>query len=297
MTKRILSVGECMVEVAPAAHDGLFQMAFAGDTLNTAWYLHRLQPSWQINYMTGVGRDSVSENMLGFFEKSGLGISKIVRSDSRTVGLYMIELADGERSFSYWRSVSAARLLAENPDVLKAAFEDQEMIYFSAITLGILDGDGLENLLAALKIARASGAQIVFDPNLRPKLWPSIDAMCAAVTKAAETSDVVLPSHDDEATFFGDADPQATRDRYLKAGASTVVVKNGGGEILFSHVGSSGSVSPEPVGKIVDTTAAGDSFNAGFLAAFECAKIEDAIKAGCTLAGKVIGGRGALVDV
>ncbi len=297
MTKRVISVGECMVEMAPSSHDGLFQMAFAGDTLNTAWYLKRLQPAWSIDYLTGVGVDQASDNMTEFLTGAGLGTDHISVQQDRTVGLYLIELADGERSFSYWRSASAARLLAVDKSLLDRAFDAQDMVYFSAITIAILEGNGLETFLASLKQARAAGATIVFDPNLRPKLWPSIDAMCEAVTKAAQASDVILPSHDDEATFFGDADPQATLARYLNAGASTVVVKNGGGEILYSDDGNTGQVIPAQITEIVDTTAAGDSFNAGFLAQFGDSDIETAIHAGCTLAGKVICGRGALVEV
>jgi 2-dehydro-3-deoxygluconokinase len=115
--------------------------------------------------------------------------------------------------------------------------------------------------------------------------------------RAATVSDVILPSHDDEAMFFGDANPDATLQRYLSAGATTVVVKNGGGDIVYSDAGHAGSLTPAMVEKIVDTTAAGDSFNAGFLAEFGSSDIEGAIQAGCARAGKVIGGRGALVDV
>ena len=297
MKKRLISVGECMIEVAPAAQDGLFQMAFAGDTLNTAWYLKRLKADWDIDYLTAIGRDRASENLKDFLKDAGLGVDHVQTDEARTVGLYMIELSEGERSFSYWRSVSAARLLAKDQVILDAAFLSQDVVYFSAITLAILEGEGLNNFLSALGRARADGAQIVFDPNLRPALWPSVEAMCDAVMRAARTSDMVLPSHDDEATFFGDKNPAATLDRYLSAGATAVVVKNGGGEILYSDAGRKGVVHPEPIHEVVDTTAAGDSFNAGFLAQYADDDIETAIKAGCILAGKVICGRGALVEI
>jgi 2-dehydro-3-deoxygluconokinase len=284
-----------MVEMAPAREPGQFLMSFAGDTLNTAWYLHRAKPGWSVDYLTAIGNDSASDNMVAFLVKEGLGTSDLIRVPDRTVGLYMIELSHGERSFSYWRSQSAARLLAADASLLEARFKDRDMIYFSGITLAILEGEGRQNLLTELAVAKSNGAQIIFDPNLRPKLWSDLGTMCDAVMAAAAISDVVLPSHDDEATFFGDVNTKATVERYLGAGVSTVIGKNGGGEILYSQAGISGIVHPEPISDIVDSTAAGDSFNAGFLAGLDDGDIEQAIKVGCDLAGRVIRGRGALV--
>ena len=294
---RILSIGECMVEMAPASQSDQFKMSFAGDTLNTAWYLNRAQPNWTVDYLTAIGTDSASQNMVSFLKAAGLGADDLIQVPDRTIGLYMIELADGERSFSYWRSQSAARLLAADPSALDARIKNRDMIYFSGITLAILEGQGRGNLMSALGKARATGTTIVFDPNLRPKLWDSLDVMCDEVMQAATVSDIVLPSHDDEATFFGDKDPRATVDRYLSQGAKTVVGKNGEGEILYTHQGKTGVVHPNKITAIVDTTAAGDSFNAGFLAHLPDGNIEAAILAGCDLAGKVICGRGALVPV
>ena len=292
-----LSVGECMVEMSPTDQADHFKMAFAGDTLNTAWYLKRARPSWNIDYLTGIGSDTASQNMVTFLDNAGLGTGALVEVPDRTVGLYMIELNDGERSFSYWRSQSAARLLAQDQTTLEDRFKSRDVIYFSGITLAILEGDGRKNLFAALDTARRAGAHIVFDPNLRPKLWSDTTTMCDAVMAAARLSDVVLPSHDDEVTFFGDADPQATVERYKDAGGGTVIGKNGGGEIRYWFKGSAGVVKPEVIDKVVDSTAAGDSFNAGFLAEFPNGDVEAAIRAGCTMAGKVIQGRGALVAV
>ncbi|WGH77230.1 sugar kinase [Jannaschia ovalis] len=295
---RILSIGECMVELAPAGPDGLFRRGFAGDTMNTAWYLARLRPDWAVGYLSAVGQDTISDAMLAFMAQAGIATEHVARRADRTVGLYLIELRDGERSFAYWRDRSAARRLAEDADALDRAFAGTDLIYLSGITLAVLKGDGRARLLDRLAAARAGGARIAFDPNLRPRLWPGTAAMCAAVTEAAGLADIVLPSHDDEATHFGDVDPAATRDRYAALGAGTVVVKDGPGDILAVSDGMRAGLRPDPVARVVDTTAAGDSFNAGFLAAHLAGEsLDAALRAGAALSARVIGGRGALVEI
>ena len=290
-----LSIGECMVEFAPAG-DGRFAMSFAGDTFNTAWYLSRiLGPGHSIAYASAIGTDAISDAMLAFMDDAGLDTTPIQRDPSRTVGLYLIQLTKGERSFSYWRSDSAARHLAQDPDRLRASLAGRDVIYFSGITLAILPEADRAGFLDALAVA--AGAEIVFDPNLRPRLWPDTVTMCDWVERAAAIADTVLPSFEDEAVHFGDASPAATADRYGRA-SRTVIVKNGAGSILVRHDGGTSEVAVDAVKDIVDTTAAGDSFNAGYLAARAAgASPDDAAAEGARLAAKVVQGRGALVAV
>ncbi|WP_299819241.1 sugar kinase [uncultured Jannaschia sp.] len=295
---RIVSVGECMAELAPLDAPGTYRLGYAGDTFNTAWYLARLRPEWQVDYVTALGADAMSDKLLTFLRDSRIGAEHVVRDPERTVGLYLISLKDGERSFSYWRGQSAARRLAEDPSRLDAAFARADLVYLSGITLAILEGEGRAHLMEALRRVRGAGTTVVFDPNLRPGLWPGTDAMCEAVTEAAALCDIALPSHDDEARYFGDSDPEATRDRYLGQGAGTVVVKNGGGPVLHADGGKTGRVTPEALPRVVDSTAAGDSFNAAYLSARLGGQDEAAaIAAGCALAARVISERGALVDL
>jgi 2-dehydro-3-deoxygluconokinase len=293
---RFVSIGEAMVEMAPTDTAGHYKMGFAGDTLNTAWYARRALPqNWQVDYLTALGRDGVSDNMVGFLQEAGIGTTHIARLSDRTVGLYLIELKEGERSFAYWRGQSAARLLADDPAQLASGLQGAGLVYLSGISLAVLEGQGRKNMFAALSAARANGAVVVLDPNLRPRLWPDTDTMCQVVMEAAGLSDVVLPSHEDEATFFGDADLKASADRYAQQGAGLVVVKNGGDEMLTLVDGDYQTHAPETVIRIVDTTAAGDSFNAGFLAAWlSGTDMPGSVRAGARQAAHVIGQRGAL---
>jgi 2-dehydro-3-deoxygluconokinase len=295
---RVVSIGECMVEMGPAADPGLFRMGFAGDTFNTAWYLRRRLPSdWQVDYLSAVGTDGISATMAKFMEDAGIGTTHLARLPDATVGLYLIELKNGERSFAYWRGQSAARRLAEDDARLRSALAGASLAYLSGITLAILPPPDRARLLAALADHRAQGGRVAFDPNLRPRLWPSPAAMTAAVTEAARLADIALPSFDDEASAFGDADPDATARRYAGLGAGEVIVKNGAGRMVALVAGARSAHDPVPAPEVIDTTAAGDSFNAGYLAArLTGAPVAKALAAGSTLAARVVGGRGALVE-
>lgn len=298
MTDTFLSIGECMVELSPQ-ESGLFGLGFAGDTFNTAFYARACLPAaWTVGYLTDVGQDGVSDRMLAFMTAQGIDTSRIRRQADRTVGLYLIELRGGERSFRYWRDRSAARLLADVEARLDAALAGVRLAYLSGITLAILDAQGRARLIDALGRARAAGTIVAFDPNLRPRLWADPDTMRAEVTAGAAQADIVLPSFDDEAQHFGDATPEATAARYAARGAGTVVVKDGPKDVLCHSGGMELRYRPAPVADVVDTTAAGDSFNAGFLARWLAgARATEAMAAGAAVAAQVIRARGALVSV
>lgn len=295
---RIVSIGECMVEFAPSGADGAFRMGFAGDTMNTAWYLRRrLTRSVTVDFLTAVGTDGMSDHMIGFLERAGIGVAHIARRSDRTVGLYVIQLEHGERSFSYWRGESAARTLACADADLSRALRGATMAYFSGITLAILPAPDRNRLLDRLRDFRAAGGTVAFDPNLRPRLWDTTRDMTDAVTYAAAVCDIVLPSFEDEAAWFGDTAPTDTARRYAASGAGLVVVKNGPGTILACDNGTMTRHDPTPVADIVDTTAAGDSFNAGLLAGrIEGLPLAAAIRAAADLAARVVQSRGALIS-
>lgn len=293
---RFVSVGECMVEMSESG-DGLYRLGYAGDTLNTAWYARaRLPKDWQVDYVTAVGDDLYSDEMLAFFAANGLGTGRIQRLAGKRPGLYLIHQKDGDRHFTYWRGQSAAKQIADDAEALNAALAGADVAYFSGISLAILAARSRGRLLKAIYIAKQGGARVAFDPNERPALWTNPKVMGSTICAAATVADIVLPTFPDEQVLFGDASPEAVAQRYLDWGAEEVVVKNGGEPAFVASREGQGWVAPRPGAKSVDPTGAGDSFNGAYLAArAQGAAPLEAAEAAHATAAIVIGHRGALV--
>ncbi len=291
-----LCLGECMIEMADMG-DGRYRRGFAGDTFNTAWYARRLLPDdWTVSYGSCIGTDAASQEMADFMAAQGIDTGGLRRVAERTVGLYMISLDGAERSFSYWRGQSAARLLADDPGWLSTLLAGRDVIYFSGITLAILSPGARAAFCAALGDARKSGAMVAFDTNLRPRLWEDEAAMRAGMLAGASVADIVLPSFDEEQILFGDTDPAQTIARYRDGGARVVPVKNGACNLVLWDAAGTRRLPPVPGVTAIDTTAAGDSFAAGFLAGLATGQTpDDAARAAMALAANVVQHRGALV--
>ncbi len=295
--KSLLALGEAMVELADAG-DGLYRRGFAGDTFNTAWYARQLLPAdWRVSYGSCIGSDAISQEFSDFASSAGIDISSLRQLKDRTLGLYMISLTgSGERRFAYWRDHSAARLLAEDADWLAQITKDRDFIYFSGITLAILQPNGRAALCEALQQARRQGTRVAFDTNLRPSLWQDRAAMQEGMQMGAGAADIVLPSFDEDSWLFGDRSPDETLARYRRCGATTIAVKNGGNALTLYSAEGRHELPVLPVHNVVDTTAAGDSFAAGFLAGLARGDLpEQAARKAMELAAKVIQSRGALV--
>ncbi len=293
MSGGLLAIGECMVELADAG-GGLLRKGFAGDTFNTAWYARRRLPSRvRVSYLSAVGDDALSAEMLGFMAQAGIDIQFMRKMPGKSPGLYLISLSNGERSFSYWRGESAARQLATDRANVRKACSAADMIYLSGITLGILPPDEATFLLDELKLC---GKAVAFDPNYRARLWAGRADCAALMQRAAEIASLVLTGVDDERDMAGRSDVAAIVQHYQTLGRNTIVAKNGGrGASVFAD-GVLTNVPAVAGVQVVDSTAAGDSFNGAFLAALM--QGDNAVAAaheGARVAAQVLAARGALV--
>lgn len=295
---RIACIGEVMIELI-AGKENTAQLNVAGDTYNTAVYLARVGEGLSVDYVTVLGRDRFSDRILSHMEAHGVGIGAVARHPTRMPGLYAIETdATGERSFSYWRSMAAARTLfgedGRDPVTVLAPYD---LVLLTGISIAILGSDQRARLFAALDDFRASGGKVAFDSNYRPHLWNDPPLARTETEAMWRRTDIALPSVDDEMALFGDANEDAVLARLRSFGVSAGAMKCGAdGPIDLGPGGTRAKVSPAT--KVVDTTAAGDSFNAGYLAAL--AKGDNpaqAMIAGHNLALKVIAKPGAIVDL
>jgi len=293
---KIVSLGECMVEMSRVPNSENWRQKFAGDTFNSAYYLKaQLGDGAEVDYVTCVGDDLYSGQMLDFIAQNGIGTQYIRQIAGKRPGLYLIHQQDGDRQFTYWRETSAARHLADDVGCLHAALSDTDLIYFSGITLAILTPEKRAILLDC--IAQAGAKLTCFDPNIRRNLWPDVQELQQALQQAARLCDIVLPTYDDEAALMGDSSPLQMAQRYLKFGAREVVVKNGAASAWAVNTQTHIECAPPIVNEVVDATGAGDSFNGAYLAArLQGAALEPAVQAGHKMAAAVIRTSGALID-
>lgn len=279
-----------MLEFAADPGTGLYRRGVAGDSFNTAVYLARA--GHQVEYLTRLGDGPNSEFILQYLQAENLSAERIMLCAKHEPGLYVIDNdADGERHFSYWRDNSPARAMFDQAIELPNC----ELFYFTGITLSV-SRSGLTQLTELLEKLKDQSCQIVFDPNYRPKLWANRDQAQANYQAVLGYCDTVLPTLEDETALWGVNEVQSCTKMYLDYGASEIVVK---GSDLRSHVTTADSqtlsVQAEAV-KAVDTTGAGDSFNAGYLAARLSGQApEAALRAGQALAASVVQHRGAII--
>ena len=299
---RVACIGECMIELAHIGETDL-KLGYGGDTLNTAIYLRRLTRDRDIHvdYVTALGDDAYSDAMIAFWKEEGLGTDLIARLSGRLPGLYIIRTNEqGERSFIYWRDQSAARsLLKDGRDrTLIGRLAGYDLIYLSGITLSILDQPQRQSLFELVDTIRASGGRIAFDSNYRPAGWTSPKEAGDCFDTMLSKTDIALPTLDDEQALREGIDTDSLARRLHGFGIETVVIKLGARGCLLSHGADAKLVKAPPAMSVVDSTAAGDSFNAAFLAGLLSGKTsEKSALDGHRLAGKVICHRGAVIPV
>ncbi|MEM8973483.1 MAG: sugar kinase [Pseudomonadota bacterium] len=294
--KHILSVGECMVELA-REKDGRFALSFGGDTFNTAVYLARLGAN--VSYLTAVGNDPYSGQIIELAKGERVGTDHIKVAKGRSAGLYLIETDNGERSFWYWRDTSPAREVfqQENLESARSAIADADIIYFSGITLSLFQPDDLDNFADALAGAKARGAKIVMDSNYRPRGWTNGKAQAREVFQRFwSMADIALPTLDDEQALWDEKSHHETVERLQGLGVTEICVKLGDKGAYVVAGSTEEHIPTEMIATPVDTTAAGDSFNAAYVAArVNGETIRDAVAIANQLAGIVVSHRGAIV--
>jgi len=291
---KVACIGECMIELKQA-EGGLFSRFYGGDTLNTAIYLARL--GTEVDYITALGDDTLSEEMLAGWAAEGVGTAKVLRLSGKLPGIYMIETDDrGERRFFHWRESSAARSLMDLPetDSILKSLASYDLVYLSAITLSLYNASGRGRLVAALRNARKAGARIAFDTNFRSRGWPDLDIARVGYRDAFEAADIALASTEDLLPLYAGESDDGLMARIPSPEA---VLKLSIPASIVRYKSASHEVRADPVTRpVVDTTAAGDSFAAAYIAArLAGAEPVEAACAGHRLASVVVCHPGAII--
>ncbi|MBD3895606.1 sugar kinase [Halomonas sp. ML-15] len=270
----ILTFGEAMTMFVaetpgPLADVEHFQRRIAGADTNVAIGLARL--GFHVAWLSRVGADGFGEFIRQTLEREGLDCRYLTADPAHPTGLLFKERAAGgqDPKVSYFRRGSAASQLS---------CADADHLDLSALkhlhATGIppaLSASARELSLHLLQQARAAGASISFDPNLRPSLWRSEEEMRDTLNQLASLADWVLPGLAEGRLLSGRDSPEAIADFYLERGAKAVVIKLGpeGGYYRGTLGGreESFSVPGFPVTDVVDTVGAGDAFAVGVISA------------------------------
>ena len=299
---KIALIGECMIELQEIA-PGETKQTFGGDTLNTAIYCARLARDLplQIDYVTALGKDSFSDKMTRFWELEGVGSELVLRQEGELPGLYYIELDDqGERIFHYWRSAAAAKKCFEYPEsiVILEKLADYDGIYLSGISLAILTPQSLAILIHRLSELAARGVSIYFDCNYRPHLWTSKEQAIAIYKQLYGISDIVFLTTDEADILLECVQGHEVHQKLQSFGAKESILKDGEHPCTIFSENEIFEVPAQEVAKVVDTTAAGDSFSAVYLVArrFGCAPV-DAARMAHQTAAYVVCHRGAVAPL
>lgn len=291
---KIVIFGECMVELVNRGADTLSK-GYAGDTYNTAVYLKRCAHDISVSYLTAIGADFLSDELLFKMGEEEINTDQVYRSNDRNLGLYMVRTdKHGERTFAYWRANSAA---TQTMNLFNGSLSNADVFYFSGISLAILDDAQRLKLFELVDSVRAAGGKVVFDPNYRPRLWKDQQEAQTWIDKAYGHADIAFPGGDDHLALYGHTDVDAIHAHVAALGVAEIIVKNGAVGVHIYQGATHCIVPVERVEQVVDTTAAGDAFNGGYLSARLSGKdVTDSASFGAKVAATVISYPGAIVE-
>lgn len=300
--KSIFLFGECMIELMTASQERTshtLKQSFAGDVFNTAVYLKRTFADVNVHLVTAVGKDNFSQDMIQYFINEKIGTDFVYQSNDKIPGLYAIQLDElGERSFTYWRSDSAARQVMSHIDQDAInALSQGDMFFFSGISLAVIEPNARDDFWDMVAKMKTAGVKIVFDPNYRARMWDNPAQAKEQFEKAFSLAHIALPGVDDFQQLYDLTTSEAVYDFCIPYQFDELIIKNGEAGIFCYTKDESFKFDITPVKNVVDTTSAGDSFNGVYLGArTNNLSISESINLASKAAGFVIQHKGAIVE-
>lgn len=214
-------------------------------------------------YLTQVGNDGFGEFLIDTLKGEGVDVTYIKKTDKYDTSLAFVSFKEGgEREFSFFRS-AAADLYFTPDDFKKVAFMQDDYLEFGSVALKTKTAK--DTHISLIERARAAGATICFDPNLRFNLWEDKNELKEVVLQFSEYADVIKVG-EDEIEFITGLTGEAAAKSLFTGTLKVLLVTNGGkGAKIYLADGRKFSCDGFKV-KAVDTTGAGDSFFGGFIA-------------------------------
>jgi len=262
MAVEILALGEPMVEFnrTGGADSRDYLQGFGGDTSNFA--IAAARQGAKVGYVSAVGADAHGAMLRALWSREGVDHSTVREDPAAPTGVYFVTHDAAGHHFSFLRAGSAASRYRA-ADLPRAAIAQAKLVHLSGISLAI-SAEACDAGFAAMAAARAAGARVCFDTNLRLKLWPATRAR-AIIGEAIRSSDVCLPSYDDVVELYGERDPDRLADLVLGMGPKIVALKLGAQGTLLAEPHERTRIPPFPC-RPVDATGAGDTFGGAFAA-------------------------------
>ncbi|WP_454830832.1 carbohydrate kinase family protein [Pseudoxanthomonas wuyuanensis] len=260
----ILCFGEALIDfLAGEPADGearTFRQFAGGAPANAAVAVAKL--GGRCEFVGMLGEDMFGDFLLHSLHEAGAGVRYVRRTAAAKTALAFVSLdAHGERSFSFYRP-PAADLLFRDADFDAGCFAAASV--FHACSNSLTDTGIAAATLSGMARARAAGALVSLDLNLRPALWPDATPALPVLWRALESADLVKLAREEleylKEGSFGDEDIIA---RLLRS-ARLVLVTDGAAPMRWFARGRRGELPTFKV-KAVDTTAAGDAFIGGLL--------------------------------
>ena len=289
-TPHVVTVGEAMALLVaqtpgPLATVEHFSRTSAGAELNVATGLSRL--GWRVAYVSRVGQDPFGDYLLVTLDREGIDRSHVQVDAQHPTGFMLKSCEpDGQDpQIAYFRKGSAASHLGPG-DVPADVLNGARWLHLTGISVAL--SDSVRALVHALvQQARAAGVSVSFDPNLRPRLWPSQTAMVAGLNAWAAQADLVMPGLSEGQLLSGQTTPHDIASWYLDQGARQVVIKLGPRGAYAADSTGRATVPGFQVPRVVDTVGARDGFAVGVLSAL----LESQSLADAALRGNAIGAR------
>jgi 2-dehydro-3-deoxygluconokinase len=287
----VISIGETMVLFTPNTmgkmrYSNQFTSRIAGAETNTLIGLSRL--GHRTGWLSQLGKDEFGAQILTTVKGEGIDVSQVSISESAPTGVFFKEIVNQDNvNIYYYRKQSAASQLTPN-QINKDYIAKAKFLYISGITPA-LSLSCKDTIYHAIDVARETGVKVVFDPNLRRKLWSETEARETLLAIAAK-SDIVLPGIGECEFLFGTQDYKQAADAFHALGAETVVIKLGDkGAYYSTNAGADkGHVDGVTVKTVVDPVGAGDGFAAGVLSGLlDQLSAGEAVKRGCAIGAMV----------